>query len=164
MKRLIIVRHAKSSWEGNLDDRDRPLNGRGERDIQLVASTAKTLIGEQPDAIWTSPAKRAHSTAMKLTAAMGYPAGCLSVIEELYTFNHRNQMAVIAQCDDDHDSLMIFSHNHGLTDLINHLTSEELSNLPTCGMAIIDLPIPSWKSVANSQGVLVQSLYPRDLK
>lgn len=73
MKRLTLVRHAKSSWKDpSLDDFDRPLNQRGERDAPVMGRRLKAR-GARPSLILTSPAKRAKRTARLIAEAIGYP-------------------------------------------------------------------------------------------
>ena len=82
--RLTLLRHAKSSWEDDrLDDSDRPLNERGERDAPLMGRRLRAR-GARPTLILTSPAVRARRTAQIVAREIGYPAEFLQREEELY--------------------------------------------------------------------------------
>ncbi len=73
MKTLYIVRHAKSSWDDPyLADFDRPLNGRGKRNVPDMGNRLAQL-GIKPDLLLSSPANRAISTANGIAEALGYP-------------------------------------------------------------------------------------------
>ena len=84
MKRLTLLRHAKSSWKDPLlDDFDRPLNQRGERDAPVMGRRLQAR-GARPSMILTSPAKRALRTARLIAQAINYPAEFLQREAELY--------------------------------------------------------------------------------
>src|SRR5690554_7660972 len=72
MKRLILIRHAKSSWETALNDKDRPLANRGVQDAHLMAEKTQKLLPESY-IIWSSTAKRALETARIFAQHLGYP-------------------------------------------------------------------------------------------
>ncbi|MFB3041695.1 MAG: histidine phosphatase family protein, partial [Candidatus Poribacteria bacterium] len=72
MKTLLILRHAKSSWEHpELTDHDRPLNKRGKRDAPRMGKLLR-VQGLVPDLIMSSTAKRARSTAKTVARKSGY--------------------------------------------------------------------------------------------
>ncbi|MCI0495238.1 histidine phosphatase family protein [candidate division KSB1 bacterium] len=74
MKRLILIRHAKSSWgDPGLSDLDRPLNNRGNQDAPFMGKRLKKEHNVKPDLILSSPAKRAIGTARIIAKAIGYP-------------------------------------------------------------------------------------------
>ena len=161
MKRLILVRHAKSSWKDlELRDFDRPLNKRGKRDAPFMG---KLLAGDQvmPDLIISSPAKRAFSTAKKIAAEIGYPLENILTHKRLYESDTDDFINVFAEVDDSVETLMIFSHNPGLTILNNFLSDKRIDNIPTCGIVTIDLKIKSWKKIDFDQGVLISFDYPK---
>src|ERR1044072_742474 len=83
-RRLVMVRHAKSSWANPLQsDFERPLNDRGEHDAPMMGERLKKL-GVVPDLIISSMAKRAKQTAKKVAAAVGYDANKIQWIDKLY--------------------------------------------------------------------------------
>ena len=155
MKRLVLVRHAKSSWkEDGLADRDRPLNRRGKRDAPMLGERLAAR-GIAPDRIVSSPARRAQRTARVLAAALDYPADAIETAEEIYeasvdTLFHR------VRCLDEADQTVVFvGHNPGFTELCNLLTGAQLINLPTCAAALLEFPLPHWSQVAPASGALV---------
>ena len=86
MKTLYLIRHAKSSWEFDVDDHERPLNERGMKDAPLVASHVKSLI-KVPDQIISSDAVRAKTTAVLYLQSLDIPQDRLKLDPKLYDFN-----------------------------------------------------------------------------
>ena len=118
MKELCIIRHAKSAWEYEVSDKDRPLKERGINDAYLVSGHVKNKI-EVPDLVLSSHANRALQTATIFMKNMGIPFNRLHVNEELYDFDGRQLTNVIKECDPSVDRLMIFGHNYALTSFSN---------------------------------------------
>jgi phosphohistidine phosphatase len=164
MKKLYIVRHAKSSWsDGSLSDFDRPLNNRGESDAPLIGKVlkkAKVL----PDLVISSPAKRAFSTAEIISDKIGYSKDKIVKEIDLYHAGPLDLISIINKVSNNVDSLMIFGHNPGFTYLINTLTNFSLPNLPTCGFAEIELFVDDWKEVSKDVGKVINYEYPKKYK
>lgn len=152
MKRLFIVRHAKSSWKyPELDDFDRPLNKRGRRDLPDMAD--RFAISEYlPDLLISSPAKRALVTAKGYAKALGINESNIERDKNHYLASSQGLIELIQNFDDKADCVMIFGHNPGLTDLINDLSDFRLDNLPTCGICGIAFNFSSWTDVSKAQG------------
>ena len=161
MKRLIAIRHGKSSWDYDCRDKERPLKQRGIDDARLIGNYLDSM-SFQPDAVWSSPAIRALSTAVLLTEHFGYPHDSLDIVDALYTFNASAQLEVVKSCSDKHASLCIFSHNNGLTELVNRLGSETFENIPTTGVVMIEFPVDSWKDI--EKGTTTFHIFAKDLK
>lgn len=111
MKTLIIVRHAKSSWEYPVDDKDRPLKLRGIKDAHLVANYIQDKI-KMPDVIYSSIANRALHTCAIYTRTLKYPYDKVHIKESMYDFGGSGLVATVKSCDDEVDTLMVFGHNH----------------------------------------------------
>ena len=161
MKTLVLVRHAKSSWEYDLPDRDRPLKKRGLNDADLVSKDFKKS-GFIPDKIISSPANRAFTTCEIFMKNLGYDKSLLEKNENLYDFGGFNVMAVLRSLDDHLGSVMIFGHNHAFTSLANSLGDRYIDNLPTSGLVKIKLGIDSWTDLNKGRTIL--TIFPRDLK
>ena len=161
MKTLFLVRHAKSSWDNAaLPDNERPLNERGERDAPRMG---KRLVsrGVKPDILISSPALRAHSTAVRIAAEIGYPKDDIQVNDKLY-FNGANGMLdVIRSLIPRVGSAMLFGHNPNMTLLINDLANTTIGNVPTCGIAEIKFDIESWKEIETGLGAMQLFDYPK---
>jgi phosphohistidine phosphatase len=147
MKELILIRHAKSSWNHpGLGDFDRPLNGRGERDAPLMGGVLASQ-GPCPDHIIASPAKRARMTAIAIAEAIGFPTDAIEWREPLYLASPDTLFAQIRHVDSGIKRLALIAHNPGLTVLANRLaakTGSGTANLPTCGIARFQLEINAW--------------------
>lgn len=163
MKTLYVVRHAKSSWEDPFqDDIDRPLNKRGRGDAPRMGKRLKerALV---PDLIVASPAERALSTAILLAEKIGYPAKNIHTDGRLYHATEDALLSIMRKFNDSNDEVMIVSHNPGLTDFVNSLTGELVTdNIPTCGVVAISLDVGSWKEAAWGNGRLVFYDFPRN--
>ncbi len=165
MKRLIIVRHAKSDWghEG-LKDIDRPLNQRGYRDAYDMANWYSERY-DKPDLIVTSDATRALSTAFIFARVMEIPSGTVSVKPEIYEANTEKLRSVISNLPDTANTVMLFGHNPGLTNFANAMCEDlDFDNVPTTGVLALDLNTKSWKDSGSIQGKTVFYKYPKEFK
>ena len=160
MKKLFIVRHAKSSWDfPELDDYDRPLNKRGKKNApEMGQRLAKKNV--RPDKMISSPAKRAAGTARRIAEEISFPVKKIAKEPLMYHGSTRNMLSVIQGVEDDVNTLMIFGHNPGLTDLTNYISDSDIYNIPTCG---IDFDVTSWQDVSQDTGKLVSFDYPKKL-
>jgi phosphohistidine phosphatase len=160
MKTLYLVRHAKSSWEFDLDDHKRPLNDRGLRDAPRVAAkVAKSL--PRPDLAMSSDAMRAKTTALFFTKAFGIPENELVLEPKLYDFSGNNVLQVIRTCPDTVDCLLLFGHNNAMTTIVNVFGSKVVDNVPTCGFIAIEFNITHWRDL--EQGTTFFTCIPKEL-
>lgn len=151
MKTLLIVRHAKSSWDdASMSDIDRPLNDRGKRDAPVMA---KRLIkaGIVIDRFVSSPAKRARQTAEAFVHEFDKKGRSILFIPELYHAAEPVFEAVVAGLDDQDDTVAIFSHNPGITGFVNTLTTAiRLDNMPTCAVFAVKSDTKHWKDFRSA--------------
>ncbi len=149
MKTLYLVRHAKSSWKyPELDDFERPLNKRGNRDAPFMGQVLKKL-NVAPTTIISSPALRAAVTARIIAYQIDYPLDQIQYTESAYEFDETALINVIRQVDNMIDSVMLVSHNPGLTQFANYIGDYPVGNIPTCGVFCVDLNIKSWEDVSE---------------
>lgn len=161
MKNLIIVRHAKSSWDAPVQDKDRTLASRGINDAHLVSSYITDYLPKR-FVIWSSTAKRASETAMIFTQNMSCPVESIIFKDELYTFDSRELEQIIKSCDDGYDCVILFGHNEAITDFVNKFGDVFVDNVPTSGFVSINFDTDSWKDIR--QGKIQKMVFPRDLK
>lgn len=163
MKHLILLRHAKSSWKNStLDDADRPLAERGERDAPRMGERLEAR-GARPTLLLTSPARRALRTAEIVGRALGLGQERTRTVPELYLASPDEMRGVVAAQDDAHDCLLLVGHNPGLTELVNELLPGlALDNLPTAGVVGIDLAASTWSAAARMRGRLSYLDYPKN--
>ncbi len=162
MKQLLILRHAKSSWQdSNLDDHDRPLNRRGQRDAPRMGRLLSDE-GMVPDRIVSSTALRARTTAEEVAAAGGY-RGAVTLSRELYLASPREFLRLLREVDDACTSVLVVGHNPGMEELVLALTGED-ETMPTAALARVDLPIDSWNGLRSGvRGRLVGVWRPKML-
>ncbi len=163
MKTLYIVRHAKSSWDdAYMRDFDRPLNNRGNNNAPEMGKRLASM-NILPDLIISSSANRAITTAKKIAREINYNQDNIKETKELYLASIGTTISIIRQVDDQHNSLMIFGHNPGWTDLTNYLSNAYIDNIPTCGIAAIEFDIERWSEVDKDKGKLIFFDYPKNL-
>ena len=160
MKTLILVRHAKSSWEYNIHDHERPLNSRGLKNAEMISNEIKDQIN--PDLIVSSKAVRAKTTAEIFIKNLNFDLEKFKLNDDLYDFSGESLIRVIKNCNDAIDDLMIFGHNNAITNFVNSFGDITIDNVPTCGLTIITFEIYSWKEL--KKGRTIKTLFPRDLK
>lgn len=154
MKKLLLLRHAKSSWEDtSLPDFERPLNERGQRAAPLVGK----FMREQkirPDLVICSPAKRTRETIALVLKAAGI-ATELRYDERIYEASVASLLEIISQIEDDKTEVMLVGHNPGFENLLERLTGEA-ERMPTAALARITLNSEKW-SEAGAEGGRLES-------
>jgi phosphohistidine phosphatase len=161
MKNLILIRHAKSSWESPSSDKKRPLANKGIEDAHLVSSHIGAFL-PQKSIIWSSTAKRAKDTATIFLQNMTYPLESIIDKEELYTFDVNELARIIKTCNNSYDCVIVFGHNEAITDFVNKFGDTFIDNVCTSGFVSIDFDIESWGSI--EKGHIKKVVFPRDLK
>ena len=142
MKQLLIIRHAKSSWDNSVkSDFERPLNERGHKDAPAMA---QRLLDKDIliDAFISSTAKRAFTTATYFSEAYkkaGKRNFLLIAKPELYLAEPETFNEVITSADDKLKTIAVFAHNPGITEFANQLTSTTIDEMPTCGIFAITI-------------------------
>jgi phosphohistidine phosphatase len=150
MKTLLIIRHAKSSWDNaSINDIDRPLNDRGKRDAPAMAGRL-IKAGVKIALFVSSPAKRARHTAEHFLHGFGRKEKELVIVQQLYHAQIQDFKDVIAGLDDKYDSAALFSHNPGITSFANVLSTVRLDNMPTCGIFAVTGQADSWKDFLDA--------------
>ena len=163
MKKLYLIRHAKSSWSNHeLEDIDRPLNDRGKHDAPRMGKYLAHRA-EKAEIIFSSPALRAISTARAIQENWKSP----SKIEEkvkLYEGNTSEILDLINQIEDTLESVGLVFHNPMITHLVNYLTNSDIPNVPTAGLAILQFNKECWSEIEVGTGNLLDFAVPKELK
>ncbi|MBC7722858.1 MAG: histidine phosphatase family protein [Pedobacter sp.] len=163
MKQLIIIRHAKSSWDFSiLNDFDRPLNDRGHRDAPAMA---KRLFDKKIDidAFISSTAKRAFTTATYFAEAYHQKEKNIVALAELYHADASIFYDIIDKIDNNLNTAAIFSHNPGITDFANTLTATKVDNMPTCAVFAITIDCKKWQDFKTSKKTFWFFDYPKNI-
>lgn len=162
MKRLALMRHAKSSWQhAELSDFERPLNKRGLRDAPEMGRRLREA-NFRVDCILTSPARRAAVTAHTIAEAIDFPATDIVDVEELYLADPGRILDEVAALPSSCNSVMVFGHNPGFTQLANAIGNLEIDNMPTCSVAVFELPVENWSEIKTTPGRLLFFDYPKN--
>ncbi|MEE4637446.1 MAG: histidine phosphatase family protein [Wenzhouxiangella sp.] len=142
MIRLFLIRHAKSSWtDPSLPDHDRPLNGRGRRQLDVMGRVIHAS-GAFAGPVFCSTALRARLTLDGLLDKAQPPL--VTFDPALYTFDHQDLLDWLAEHDEER--LTIIGHNPALEDLADSLLQPGPGHLPTCAFLAIELSGTSWRN------------------
>ncbi len=161
MKTLILVRHAKSSWEFNVIDHERPLNDRGNSDAYLVSNILKN-DNLKVDYILCSDALRTVTTANIFISNLKLNSDLLELNHDLYDFSGENLLKTIKSCSNSVNNLLVFGHNHAVTNFVNTYGNLPIDNIPTCGVTIIEFDTNNCNNIKN--GKTIKTLFPKDFK
>ncbi len=169
MKRLFLLRHAKSSWaDDSIGDFDRPLDERGERAAAAIAVLCRQ-IGLAPDHVICSPAARTRATWARL-AAEGVPAGQVDFEDRVYGAAPAALAQLLTKLPQDAAEALIVGHNPGLENLALWLAagadparSEIGLKFPTGALVGFDLELDAWRDLDAGQGRVVCYVTPKQL-
>ncbi|WP_340066666.1 SixA phosphatase family protein [Ascidiimonas aurantiaca] len=161
MKKVHLVRHAKSSWDYSVEDKDRPLNERGISDAHLVS---RYLARESfsCDTVFSSPANRALHTCMIFMRNLQTPLGQVTITNSLYDFSGDSVISFLKDLNSSLEEVMLFGHNHAFTHLANSFGNEYIDNVPTSGFVSIQFDIAHWTDL--TKGSTLQTVFPKQLK
>ncbi|WP_111670569.1 SixA phosphatase family protein [Algoriphagus litoralis] len=150
MKKIILIRHAKSAWDNPfLNDHDRPLAERGLTDAPKMAKRLKKK-GIIPDLMISSTALRASETAKITAKILDYPSDKISFDKNLFHASANEILKIIRMQKDSVNTLFVFGHNPGFNELITHLGGK-LENLPTSGQFGFKLNATHWSDINSSR-------------
>lgn len=172
MRQLLLLRHAKSSWDDpRLSDHARPLNARGRRAAKAMAVAMRDL-GLTPDVVLVSSARRTLQTLEALGPLDGPPL--VEPMDDLYLAPWQRLLDVLRQVPDTARSVLVIGHNPGLHDLALALTGpggmalsggdgQRLAEaFPTGALAEFAIATP-WPMLSAGGGRLLRFLQPADL-
>jgi phosphohistidine phosphatase len=159
MKKLYIIRHAKSSRsDETLEDFERPLSKRGKANAPMMGERLKEN-GIMPDIIISSPAKRAKSTAEMIAKEIGYKKKIL-FDENIYESSVDELRKILRAIDDKNSAAFLVGHNPSLNDLAYYYVNHE-ANIPTCGIIEIGFACDTWADIEPKNAKLLSFEYPK---
>ena len=170
MPRLLLLRHAKSSWDdASLDDFSRPLNKRGVKDCKKIGSYIARK-GLYPQIVLCSTAQRARETYAGILPFLP-EAQEVYFTKKLYEAEAQDIFALIKQLGQTSETLLIVGHNPAIEVLSSVLARkgqqsalEELSHkYPTAALAIIDFDVANWEAIVPGTGWLAAFITPKAL-
>jgi phosphohistidine phosphatase len=161
LKRLFIIRHAKSDQSFFGNDFERPLNERGRSDAPVMA---KRLLDKKYtiDTLVSSPAVRARQTAESFAGTLKMVPAEIIFISALYHAAPEVFYDVVAGLPHDLDTVAIFSHNPGITYFVNSLhAGTKIDNMPTCGIFAVSADITDWAGFTKAKKEFLFFDYPK---
>jgi phosphohistidine phosphatase len=164
MKKLILVRHAKADSKNPYpSDFDRPLNERGKNDAPLMG---KLLKQNYPSVhhFLSSPALRAKTTAEIFALEYGFEPANIDFDRSLYLASPKEILGALSLLDNSINSVALFGHNPGITDLANHLGKKFIMNMPTASFAVINIETDKWSKIEHSHSLLEHFDFPKSHK
>jgi len=159
MKKLMLVRHAKSGWDiPDLPDFERPLNQRGE---ETAPEMAQRLLqkGIVPQYLVSSPAERAKATANIFAETFNLAEPEYNQV--IYEANTQTLLSVVNKLPDEYDFIALFGHNPGVSDLLRYLT-DKAYDMPTCAVVVIHFNGVSWQHISGGMGTIEYYDYPKN--
>lgn len=160
MKNLILVRHAKSSWETPLKDIDRPLSKKGLQTAHKVSSYISKCLPKSY-LFWSSVAERASQTALIFAQNLSYPIESIIYKDDLYTFEEDQLANVIKSCKNDFDNVILFGHNGAITNFVNKFGDVFIENVPTSGFVSLQFDVSDWSLI--EKGNVLHFITPKNL-
>ncbi|HRH59558.1 MAG TPA: histidine phosphatase family protein [Chitinophagaceae bacterium] len=161
MKTVLLVRHAKSSWDDpSQSDFERPLNKRGEKDAPEMA---KRMLKKNVaiDALITSPAVRAYTTCKYFAEVYSINEKQIIHAPELYLAQPEIFYQVISKVNDEYSSIALFAHNPGISVFANILTNTRIDEMPTCAVFALQSDAAQWSDFRKSKKTFLLFDYPK---
>ncbi len=161
MKRLILMRHAKSSWDDpGLEDHDRPLNGRGRVSARVVGDWLRARK-YMPDQVLSSSSTRTRETFLGLKIMCD-----TRFLSELYHAGTDSMLHVLREAEGD--TVLMLGHNPGIGWFAQNLVAvppphPRFYDYPTCATMVADFEVGSWNDVGTGSGKAVDFISPREL-
>ena len=162
-RQLVLVRHTKSSWkELGLTDFDRPLKKDRKEDAIKMGKYLSSLK-LKPDAIISSPALRTRQTAELLCQNLRFQPTELIFDKRIYESTAEEVLQVIRETDESVQTLVVVGHNPSLTYLVNMLVPNSIEELPTTGVAWLEIECHNWEIYTTNNVVLRYFISPKTM-
>ncbi len=159
MKKLYLIRHAKSSWKDcRLHDLDRPLNGRGRRQLDVMRELIHAT-GAFEGSVFCSTAMRARLT---LAGLLGDASPEMVEFDgALYTFDDDDLFDWLEAREER--SLTVIGHNPALEDLADRLLKPGPGHLPTCAFVAMEISANAWRDLEQAPARLLTFATPKQV-
>lgn len=167
MKHILLLRHAKSSWDDpDLDDFDRPLAKRGKKDAPRMGLFSKKS-GYLPEKIISSTAKRARQTTELFSKQAGIKEELIAWRDDFYYGSAFDYLEAIQNTPEDADTIMLVGHNPKMEEIASLLCSDSNSytvRMPTAAMVCMEHPAVKWSQVREGTARVKWMMIPKLLK
>jgi phosphohistidine phosphatase len=167
VKRLVVLRHAKSSWdEPGLDDHERPLTKRGRKAAEMIGLRLHEDV-LAPQLVLCSTALRARETLAGVGRGLDSDVP-VQLEPGLYEASLESLVGRVKTLPEEYDIVLLVGHNPGLQELVLHLADGGLaervqSKLPTGALVTIDFDVVHWADVAPASVRVAAVIFPKDL-
>jgi phosphohistidine phosphatase len=164
MKKLYLMRHAKSSWDfEDLSDHDRPLNNRGRKDAPLMG---RELMSREVtlDLLLSSSAVRAITTASLVAKELEYDTEKIAVEESIYKADKQELLSILQNIPNQFDCVMLVGHNYTLSELANLLSPDLIPVIPTAGVVHLSFNCTTWVEISKENATFHFFDYPKNHK
>lgn len=170
MRRLMLLRHAKSDWpSAPIGDHERPLSARG-RDAAPKMGAYMARQGLAPDLTLCSTSVRTRQTYEHIAAALQSRADVM-FDPRLYHAAPELMIEVIRETRPDTHALLLIGHNPGMQELAellivsgdSDLRQRVVEKFPTCALAVIDFPLDDWCELQPRTGRIDRFVTPRTI-
>ncbi|MFF8669342.1 SixA phosphatase family protein [Streptomyces sp. NPDC015242] len=170
LRRLVVLRHAKSAWPVDVADHERPLAPRGRRDAP-AAGRALAAADCLPDLALCSTAVRARRTWELASAEWGTPPP-VRHDRRLYAAGPAGLLTVVRETPAEVETLLLIGHNPGLEELVLALAGDGLDDtlervrtkFPTAAIAVLSWRGTAWRDLAPGAALLTSVTVPRGAK
>jgi phosphohistidine phosphatase len=160
-RRLVIMRHAKSSWDTGEDDHRRPLNKRGRRDAGRVA-LALASLGWAPDYVLSSDSRRTTETWDRMSAALALDVP-VRFTRSLYLAGLGDLQVEAGGVPDAVETLLVLGHNPGWELAASRLTGSPI-HLTTGNAVLLEFDLWPWAEVLETRGRLMGVIRPKEIR
>lgn len=161
MKKLILIRHAKSDWSiPGIKDIDRPLNERGYSDAHKIGAQLREKAPGKKLFI-SSPAIRAISTALIIAREINYLQENILINSDLYEAEENDYKEIIFSLDNSFDTVFIFGHNPTISQVISLLIKSPYVEAPTCSVSFLKSEKTAWNEALGAKFTLSMQLFPK---
>lgn len=163
-KRLILIRHAKSSWDAPFDDHARTLNERGRESATMLGNWLRDK-SYMPDTIYCSDAARTRETTDRIVAALG-EAPQIVLKDKMYNGAAMTLMRVLKAAQGD--TVALVAHNPGISFFAEDIVAgppdhNRFLDYPTGATLVCDFDINDWAEVVSRSGQVIDFVVPKDL-
>jgi len=149
-KKIFFLRHAKSSWDLDVSDINRPLNQRGVDDIIKVGKKFDKIF-KSVQLIITSPAVRAISTCVIFSSSINFTYDKIKINNKLYTFSVDEIIKFVYNLNDSTNEVILVGHNPAFTSAANFFSNEEIIHMPTSSIVSISFNENKWSRVKKGK-------------
>ncbi len=159
MKKLYIIRHAKSDWSLGQKDIDRTLNKRGEKQ-SIALGDYFSSKNVKPDLIVSSIAKRTQITAKNIANEIDYPLDKIEFEPSIYEAHYEQLLQTVWGISNEINSAFFVGHNPGVSDLVYFLTGDYVDFKTSCVAVVEFKKLQKWEEIESYSGSLIDFITP----